>query len=258
MIIAHRGASAYAPGNTLRSFQKAIELGADMIEFDVRRTKDNILIAHHDWIIENKTISELTYQDILGRQQDRQVSVPTFEAVLNLAKGRIRIDVDVKEEGYENEVIKLILKHFNEDGFIVTSYNDASLKRIKTDYPFVRAGLILGRPKPKPYLRTRISELFCMRRCHKARADFLVPHFKLLRFGFLRRAERDSKPVYVWTVNEEKEILACLQNRRIEAIITDRPDSAIAIRDIRFGTHDRPARERQPHAPGPSKDGDIH
>lgn len=62
-----------------------------------RRTKDNILIAYHDRIIENKAISELTYQDILGTRQDRRVSVPTFEAVLNLAKGRIRIDVDVKE-----------------------------------------------------------------------------------------------------------------------------------------------------------------
>lgn len=231
IIIAHRGASAYIEGNTLESFRKAVECGADVIEFDVRRTKDHIFIVFHDKLIDDEPVSDLTHKDIQNRLRSKRIHLSTVEEILDFAKGTIRIDVDIKERGYENELIELITKHFGMDEFIVTSFNDSSLETVKRNYPSVKAGLILGRPQPTNYLRTRISELFPMKRCNMARADFLVPHFRLLKFGFLNRAQRNNKPVYVWTVNDGKMISGLLNDQRVEAIITDRPDVAVALRN---------------------------
>ena len=64
MIVAHRGASSLARENTIESFKKAIEIGVDMIEFDVRRTKDQALIVHHDELMAGKPVKELTYDEI--------------------------------------------------------------------------------------------------------------------------------------------------------------------------------------------------
>lgn len=231
IIIAHRGASAHARGNTLESFQKAVEFGADMIEFDVRRTKDGVLVAHHDLLIHGEPIHELTYREIERRLQPDHMHVPTIHEILDLAHGKVGIDVEIKEPGYENQIIELVLGRFEKDRFIVTSFNDFSLKTIKTRYPWIKTGLILGRPKPKPYVRTRLSELFPMKRCRAARADFLVPHARLLRFGFLDRAKRNNKPVYVWTINDQETMLKLLADTRVHGLLTDRPDAAVALRD---------------------------
>jgi len=238
IIIAHRGASCYARENTIESFQKAIELGADMIEFDVRRTKDNVLIAHHDRSIHNKPINELAYGEIENSLQSKNIHAPTIEEIAGFAKGKTKIDVEIKEEGYENELIELLTRYLDKEEFIITSYNDASLRVVKDNHPWVKVGLILGKPKPRKYIKTRFSELFPMKRCNMARADFLVPHFRLLKFGFLSRARKNNRPVYVWTVNEEAMIMRFLNENRVEAIITDRPDIAVAMRNRIFPVAD--------------------
>jgi glycerophosphoryl diester phosphodiesterase len=69
-----------------------------------------------------------------------------------------------------------------------------------------------------------------MERCNRAKADFLASHWKLLRFGFLDRAERNNKPVFVWTVNDEKMIWTLFHDRRVHAIVTDKPDLAVSLR----------------------------
>jgi glycerophosphoryl diester phosphodiesterase len=58
----------------------------------------------------------------------------------------------------------------------------------------------------------------------------LVTHWKLLRFGFLERAERNHKPVFVWTVNNEEMIWTLFHDRRVHAIVTDKPDLAVSLR----------------------------
>lgn len=236
MIIAHRGASALAGENTIESFEKAIGIGTDMIEFDVRRTKDHVLVAHHDRFIHETLIRDLTYREIENSFPSKTSHVATIEEIVKFAKGKTRMDAHVKEEGYENEVIQHLARDLEEDEFVVTSFNDSSLKTIKSNYPSVKAGLILGRPKPKEYIRTRISELFPMRRCGNAKADFLVPHLKLMRFGFLKRAEKNHKPVYVWTVNDERMIERFLKENRVQGIITDLPELAVKVRNRIFPT----------------------
>jgi glycerophosphoryl diester phosphodiesterase len=202
MIVAHRGASSLARENTIESFKKAIEIGVDMIEFDVRRTKDQALIVHHDELMAGKPVKELTCDEISKMTISQGFSVPTFEEVLKCTSGRIKLDVEIKEEGYEKGVVELLFRYFKKDEFVITSFLDSCIKKIKDDYPDINAGLLLGVSKPKNFILTRISEFFPHKRCKEAKADFLVPHRRLLWFGFLDRAKRDNKPVFVWTVND--------------------------------------------------------
>ena len=231
MIVAHRGASSLARENTIESFKKAIEIGVDMIEFDIRRTKDQVLVVHHDELMEEKPVKELTYDEISKMAKGQGFSTPTLEEVLKHTSGRVKLDVEIKEEGYEKEVVELLFRYFKKDEFVITSFLDSCIKKIKDDYPDINAGLLLGVSKPKNFILTRISEFFPHKRCKEAKADFLVPHRRLLWVGFLDRAKRENKPVFVWTVNDEKMIWKLLHDERIAAIITDKPDLAISLRE---------------------------
>ena len=228
LIIAHRGAPGYARENTIKSFEKAVALGADMIEFDVRRTKDNVLIVFHDERIQSKAVNDLTREEISQIARNHGFDIPTVEEVLKWSRGRIRLDVELKEEYYEKEVVELLSKYSEKDQFVITSFNESSLRIIKDNYPGIQVGLLLGRFEAP--LWTRISEFFPMRRCRKAHVDFLVAHFKLIRFGFLERARRNHKPVFVWTVNDEDMIWKWLKDKRVCGVITDRPDLALSLR----------------------------
>jgi glycerophosphoryl diester phosphodiesterase len=230
LLIAHRGASSVARENTIESFEKAIEIGVEMIEFDVRRTKDHALIVYHDELMEGKPVKELTYDEISRMAMGQGFSIPTFEEVLKCTSGKIKLDVEIKEESYEKEVVELLTRYFKKDQFVITSFYDSCIRRIKDNDPEIKAGLILGISKPKHPMRTRLSEFFPGRRCKEAKADFLVPHWRLLWFGFIDRVKRENKPVFVWTVNDPKMIWKLLQDNRIDAIITDQLDLAISLR----------------------------
>ncbi len=200
-----------------------------MIEFDVRRTKDHVFIVYHEGFIQGQPIKELTYEEISKTARGQEFDIPTVEEVLRWSRGKIKLDVELKEEGYEKEIIELLSKYFKEEQFVITSFNDPSLKSIKDSYPDIKVGLLLG--KFKNPLLTRISEFFPMKRCKKVKADFLVAHWKLLRIGFLERAQRSQKPVFVWTVNDEEMMWKLLHDRRVYAIITDKPDLAVSLRN---------------------------
>jgi glycerophosphoryl diester phosphodiesterase len=199
-----------------------------MIEFDVRRTKDKVLIAYHDESIQDRPVKELTFEAISRIAGSQGFEIPTVKEVLRFARGKIKLVVELKEEGYEKEMLELTSRYFEEGQFVITSFNDASLKAIKDDYPRVQVGLILG--KFKASLRARISEFFPTKRCNEAKANFMVAHWKLLRFGFLARAERNEKPVFVWTVNEEEMIRKLLQDGRVYAIVTGKVGLAVSLR----------------------------
>jgi glycerophosphoryl diester phosphodiesterase len=199
-----------------------------MIEFDVRRTKDNVFIVRHDRSIQGKPIKSSTYEEISQIARGQGFRIPTVKEILKCTKGKIRLDVELKEEGYEEEIIELLSAHLKKDQFVITSFNDSSLKRIKDNYPNIKVGLILG--KFKPPLWVRVSEVFPMKRCEKSKADFLVAHWRLLKVGFLERARRSHKPVIVWTVNDEEMIRKLIRDRRVYAIITDKPDLAVSLR----------------------------
>src|ERR1700744_8501 len=106
MICAHRGAHNDYPENSLASFRKAIELGIDIFELDVRATKDDSLVVMHDNSVDRTTdghgkVAEMTFEEIRKLHlkfngQPTEEKVPTLEEALEVAKGKILVDLDIK------------------------------------------------------------------------------------------------------------------------------------------------------------------
>src|SRR5258708_4724172 len=122
IVIAHRGANRFAPENTLAAFKKAIELGCDYVELDVRRTKDGKLILMHDRTVDGKTnghgaVEDMTLDEIgaldAGIKRGSEwagTKVPTFEEALAVCRGKIKVYVDNKACPVD-EVLAAIEKH---------------------------------------------------------------------------------------------------------------------------------------------------
>src|ERR1700733_11517807 len=194
-IVAHRGASSEAPENTLAAFAKAIEVGADMIEFDVRRAADGSLAISHDPI----------------RDPGQQ---PTLEDTLRLTQGRIQLDVELKEPGCERDAIDLLLRYFSRDDFCITSFLAPALHATRAIHPQIRTGLIFARWNKN--IRTA---------CASPDIDLLVAHYHLVDY-----AEQIGKPLLVWTVDAPARTRRLLKRPSVEGIVTNNPRRAVAIR----------------------------
>lgn len=227
-IIAHRGASALAKQeNTLEAFLIAIKLKADYAEFDIRKTFDGKFIVFHNDTIDDKLISSITYEELEKIAHSHGYRVPLLIEVLKTCKGKIKLDIELKESGYEKEIINLVKSMYDYDEFMMKSFIDSAVRRIKKYDPQIRTGLLLGCAHAD--LPTRFNELFPVRRVKRCRADFISPYYRICNNMFLRRMERVGLPVYVWTVNSPKVINHFLDTS-VTGIITDKPDAALYLR----------------------------
>lgn len=220
-IIAHRGATEFDDmENSLAAFKSAINYQIEAVELDVRISKDQILIVHHDETINNIKLHDLTYQEITLLKPE----VPKFDEVLLLCKDKIFLDIEVKEAGYEKEIIKTILNHIDYHQFFCRSFYDKIITKIKKLDDKIKTGLLLGVHKASVF--RRLSELFPLFRILKTKCDFVSPHYLLLKFGYITRMHLINKPVITWTLNDIK-IIKKLWNKKIDGIITDIPVKAI-------------------------------
>lgn len=228
-IIGHRGAKGLVPfENTIESFQKAIEVGCDGIEFDIRKTKDNMIVIHHDNHVDNHLISTLNYDDLLNLSLSIGYKIPLLEEVLLIFKGKIYFDIEFKEYGYEEYAINLILKHLSYQEFCIRSFNDRSVRTIKKLNKNIKSGLLLGVGKARFGFISRIFELFPLFRIIYSKCDFLSPYYRLIILGFIKRMHILKKPVIAWTVNNEK-VIKKLIRKKIDGIITDYPNIVLNI-----------------------------
>lgn len=114
MIIGHRGAAGLAPENTLEALAAGYDSGADMLEFDIRMTKDNVLVLVHDSILlrthgKFSLISRLTYQQLLDKSNG---DIVRLEEVLDRYFGKIMLCIELKSRGTGKELVKLLTKHY--------------------------------------------------------------------------------------------------------------------------------------------------
>jgi glycerophosphoryl diester phosphodiesterase len=227
LIVAHRGnitsGPTTVPENTIAAFTQAIALGADMVEFDVRRTQDQVLIIHHDPKVAGQTIAQTPWPIL----QTLHPQIPTLASTLQHCQNRIQLDVEIKEIGYEQAIVELLLKYLATDDFVITSFNLESLQTIKQHYPKISIGLLLN-----PSWRSRNSQSATQKlttQITQLQPQFLAPHYKLLLTPWLQTINPTQLPYWVWTVNQPKQIQAMLNNTAIAAIITDNCKSAIGL-----------------------------
>jgi glycerophosphoryl diester phosphodiesterase len=219
LIVAHRGARVDGHTNTLDAFDWAIRLGADMLEFDVRRTGDLEMVVHHDDRIGARPLSEMDLAGAVREAAGRGFCLPTLRDLLVLASGRIMLDVELKEGGYEEQVLRLIVEsRFRISDFVVTSFDPETLARVTFLSPGVRTGLLIDADGGRgAYAAFEASG-----------ADFLAPHYTIVDEDLLERAARAAVGLLPWTVNAPGDIRRLLGQSSVAGVITD--DAAEGIR----------------------------
>jgi glycerophosphoryl diester phosphodiesterase len=235
LVIAHRGASREAPENTPAAFEAAIALGADAVEFDVRRTADGELVVHHNASRRGIPVSMLTYPGLVRLSRHEP---PLLETVLDLCAGRIGLDVEIKEAGYEAEIIEAASRRFPREGLLYTSFEESVITTIKRLDPDARCGLLLGPGR----LRSRAQryEALPFDLAERCGADLLAVHQWLAPVrgrsrripgtGMLAEAQARGFPIMVWTVDGPQRLRSYLADGRVAGIITDLPGLAVETR----------------------------
>jgi glycerophosphoryl diester phosphodiesterase len=241
-IIAHRGNThrrPRPPGNTIAAFTQAIALGADMVEFDVRRTRDQVLIIHHDPKIAGIPIEQASWITI----QALNPQIPTLASVIQHCQNRIKLDVEIKTIGDEPAIVELLLTQLSYDDFVITSFNLKSLQTIKHHDPQITIGLLLkqhwrdrlrSRQNPQHHhiatqrLKAQIADL---------QPNFLAPQLKLLHTPWLQIINPTQIPYWVWTVNQPHQIQAMRHHPAISGIITDNIQGAIGLTQKTKNSH---------------------
>ena len=234
LISAHQGGVQADGVSAAERYRRAIRLGVDFVEFDVRRTRDGMTVIHHDdWTKSGRPIRDFAHQELTEELGSEAL---TLDELLDVAAGKVGLHLDLKEPGYEAEIARTMLDRSPVDEFVITSGVE-EIRTIKESFPQIRVGLSVGDDltgvTPWLAVRHRLRELFPRRRVERSRADFIAVHRDLAVLSALRYCERHAIPAWVWTVDDEPSIARFLADRRVAALITNRPDIAIRLRGLR-------------------------
>jgi glycerophosphoryl diester phosphodiesterase len=235
---AHRGASAYAPQNTLAAFLMAAEMGADGIELDVHLSADNEVVVIHDNTVDGTTdgrgrVSGMTLSELkrldAGAWFDERFAgerIPTLQEVFDAVGHRLLINIEIKAErdhhplAQEAEVVRLIEDNQIAQRVLVSSFAPSSLRRVRKMNPNIPLGFLYSRPEP----------LFLPRllRWFSVPYDALHPSLGMVSRGYVERARRRGERVNVWTVNVPHDMRR-MRDLGVDGIITNHPD---LLRDV--------------------------
>lgn len=248
LVIAHRGASTLAPENTLAAFARALDEGADGIEFDVRLARDRVPVVIHDASLRrtgrrhaqvaNLTSARLSQIDVgswfnrahprYTRLQHTRQTVPTFEDVLTLLKHHPNKNsiayVEMKagrnrtvHVSLARAVVEVINQHNLHHRCIVIGFNLMGVARVKELDPSIRTGALFG-PRQRA-LKTAKKIIEAALACG---ADEILLHHLIATPGLLAHALEAKLVPVVWTVDAPKWIGRAAR-LRIRALVTNNP-----------------------------------
>ncbi|MBN1523104.1 MAG: hypothetical protein JW904_01370 [Spirochaetales bacterium] len=238
LIYAHRGFTNNSSirENTMQSFRLAFQAGADGIETDVRKTRDNQLVCIHDESAETLglpgLIGEYTHKELSEASPGGGESLPLLGEVLARFKHRMRFIIEIKEHDCEHMVVEQLLLQnvaIAEEQVIVSSFIPEVLYKIKLINPNISTALLVKSPagslkKMKAFRCDGVHPFFEQQR--SAILNFLLPAGMK---PFMKKAMKNGYQVIPWTVNNPKN-MERLFAKVVSGIITDRPDIAVEVR----------------------------
>lgn len=220
--VAHRGASGYEPENTLKSFKKALSLGADMLELDVRVSKDGFIVVIHDKKVDRITngqgkVNTLTLHELQQLDAGSGQTISTLDEVLDLVQGKAKINIDLKEDKAVPLTLQLIEKYvtkklFSYDDFLISAFKPSILRSIKKQNKYV--GVCFNFITLQPFFLI-LSKLMGMK--------YIKPQKRLITPEFVHIAHTLGFLVLAWTINS-KEDVEKMRSCHVDGIITDYPD----------------------------------
>lgn len=233
LVIAHRGASAEAPENTLAAFRLAADQRTDFVELDVQESSDgHVLVVHDSDLMKvGANATKVWDGDAAGLRsvdigsfkspQFAAERVPTLAEALDVCKGRCKVIVELKSYGHnqrlEERVIEIVEAAGMQNDCVFMSLDHAMVQRMKELRPSWRVGVLVAKA---------VGDLTNLN------ADFLAVEARMATRRFIRRAHRAGQEVFIWTVNDPAWMFVGL-SRGVDGLITDKPDVARDVIEAR-------------------------
>lgn len=234
LVFGHRGASGYAPENTLPAFELGIRQGCDGFEFDVQLTKDGVAVVHHDWTVDRTTtgsgaIRDLSFDEIrafdAGKWFSEEFSgttVPRLEELFEMVPATMPLNVELKsrphdQPGLEKAVASIMERYNRVENTIVSSFNHKCLKEIRALNPAFRLGILYEGVllSPFSYVRRQSLDIYSLHPCHDYVSKELV-----------EKAHARGIKVACWTVNTTERARE-LEAAGVDIVITNYPDRCL-------------------------------
>lgn len=258
LVFAHRGFGDHAPDNSLYAVERALAAGMDGVDVDGQLTRDSALVIFHDLSVDrltsdsgrvsSKSLPEMLVLD-LGPKYDstaRGAFVRTFEDFVRTVSGRGILMVELKvpsakPSGIEQTAVTIIQKYNAHENVVLSSFNPLVLWRLKRLDPFVRTALIFMdtnwnpeliaeiKPEDRVDLPWIVRQEFIRRAIRKiVRPDLLSINHEVDE-QVIERLIANGWPVFIWTIDEERDIRAALAKRPY-GVISDQPIRAKQLR----------------------------
>jgi glycerophosphoryl diester phosphodiesterase len=220
LIIGHRGAMAYEPENTLRSFRRALELGADGVEFDVHLSKDEVPVVIHDSTLDRTTngkgdVHAFTARQLQGLDAGKGEHVPTLREVIEEFAGKLVLQAEIKQADAVEPVVRLLEEMGCVHDAWLSSFWHRAMAEAKELNPKVKAGILF-----------ECNPVDAVRLARDARADALHPDHRYIDAGLMKAARDAGLAVLAWTANTPQAVDRLLA-LGADAIASNTPDLVI-------------------------------
>ncbi len=228
LILAHRGANRFALENTIPAFQKAIELGCDGVEFDVRLTRDNRVVVFHDEDLKrifkiDEYVRDISYENL---KRITEGKIPLLSDVLSIVKDMKLINIELKIDGkfsgiLEELVLKIVDSFKIYEKVLFSSFNPVSIGIIKQLKKDARIGFLFDQNAFYKEIGSVIASFL--------KSESVNPEYKILNDFMMLHYKEWNLKVYTWTVDKKEEIKEMMR-LGVDGIITNRPEVALKIK----------------------------
>lgn len=233
-IVAHRGFvdGTFLVDNTIDAFRRAITAGADLLETDIRRTADGVLVLHHDAKIAGRRISDYKYADLPLLPNGQRLS--TLQQLIDLeatTPGNTKLLIETKERGYEREIVSLLQSRLRPDQFELMSFDLDSVRALRELAPTSKVGVLFGLVPDWENGTWPITGAAMVNKAKRLGVDFVAIDQHIAFSASLDALARAGLDIALWTVDRDSQLTKWLRDPRVDRIITDRTDRAIQLRD---------------------------
>lgn len=235
IVIAHRGASAYYPENTMAAFRAAADMRAEMVELDVLLSRDGVPVVFHDieldahssgqGMLSSYTLEQLKALDA-GSWFDKGfagVSIPTLEEVLAFAAGTIALNIEIKTEavldqyegGVEEKCLRLVEKYNMKGHVLFSSFDYRAVVHLKELDPAVSVALLYNRSASGKKMPSKLMDIY--------QADAFNCSYQQFRKTWSVDLKKHGIPHFIYTVDRPKRMWK-LMDAGVTGIFTNKPD----------------------------------
>ena len=249
LVIAHQGGDGLRPGDTLAAFQHAADLGVDVLEMDIHRTQDGVLVVMHDATLERTTDGSGAIQDMTLEQlkqldagydwspdggqthpfRGQGITIPTLEEVFQ-AFPNYPMTIEIKQAGppIHTDLCHLIRQYGKQDQVLIASFHDGALRAFRLDCPEVATSLSSGEVRPFVYLTIAYLGRFYRPEGHALQVPLGSSGITIVTPNFMRTAHERGLRVETWTIDDPAEMQRLVE-MGVDGIITDYPNRLLEV-----------------------------